>query len=61
MEDFILKYEPNYWIYGHIHTPSQYCIGKTEIICNPHGYIDEPFNGFNKELIIEIKEVINRI
>lgn len=53
MEDFILKYEPNYWIHGHIHTPNRYYIGKTEIICNPHGYIDEPFNGFNRELLIE--------
>lgn len=54
MENFILKYEPNYWIHGHIHTPNQYCIGKTEIICNPHGYIDEPYNGFNGELLIDI-------
>lgn len=54
MENFILKYEPNYWIHGHIHTPSRYNIGKTEIICNPHGYIDEPYNGYDKELIIEI-------
>ena len=28
--------------------------GDTEIICNPHGYIDEKDNGFIKELIIEV-------
>ena len=28
--------------------------GDTEIICNPHGYIDEKDNGFLKELIIEV-------
>lgn len=54
MEDFIFKYQPDFWIHGHIHTPNRYYIGKTEIICNPHGYIDEPYNGYDKELIIEI-------
>lgn len=54
LEDFILQYCPDYWIHGHIHTPSNYTIGKTEIICNPHGYIDELYNGYNKDLIIDI-------
>jgi len=53
MEEFILKHKPDFWIHGHIHTPSRYHISKTEVICNPHGYIDEPYNGFDKELIIE--------
>lgn len=53
MEDFIFKHQPNFWIHGHIHTPIRYQLGKTEIICNPHGYIDEPYNGYEKELIIE--------
>lgn len=54
MEDFILNHQPDFWIHGHIHTPSRYCIGRTEVICNPHGYIDEPYNGFHSELIIEL-------
>lgn len=54
MEGFILKNQPDFWIHGHIHTPTRYHIGKTEIICNPHGYIDEPYNGYEKELIIEV-------
>lgn len=54
MEEFILKHQPDFWIHGHIHTPCRYHIGQTEIICNPHGYIDDPYNGFDKELIIEI-------
>ncbi|MDM1398572.1 hypothetical protein HX049_15595 [Myroides odoratimimus] len=29
-------------------------IGNTQIICNPHGYIDDKDNGFERELIIEI-------
>jgi len=54
LEDMILKYQPLYWVHGHIHTPVRYHIGKTEVICNPHGYIDEKYNGYDKNLIIEI-------
>ncbi|MDM1540408.1 hypothetical protein HX097_12495 [Myroides marinus] len=52
MEYYIIEYQPMYWIHGYIHTPCRYKIGDTEIICNPHGYIDEKDNGFIKELII---------
>ncbi|MGE4512975.1 MAG: metallophosphoesterase [Chryseobacterium sp.] len=54
LEGFILQYQPLYWIHGHIHTPSRYKIGETEIICNPLGYVTEKYNGYEKELIIEI-------
>ncbi|WEK71385.1 MAG: metallophosphoesterase [Candidatus Chryseobacterium colombiense] len=54
LEDLIQEYQPLYWIHGHIHTPSDYKIGATKITCNPHGYIDEKYNGYEKELIIEI-------
>ena len=54
LEDFILQYQPLLWIHGHIHTPSRYKIGETEIICNPHGYVTEKYNGYEKELIVEI-------
>ena len=49
-----MEQQPQYWIHGHIHTPSEYKIGNTQIICNPHGYIMEPYNGYKKELIIEV-------
>ncbi|KUF43403.1 phosphoesterase [Myroides marinus] len=54
LESFIMTHQPQYWIHGHIHSPIQYNIGQTKVICNPHGYIDDRDNGFNKELIIEI-------
>ena len=54
LESTILKHQPQYWIHGHIHTPTKYSIGKTTVLCNPHGYIDEPDNGFDKNLIIEL-------
>lgn len=54
LEATILKYSPAYWIHGHIHQPTKYTVGNTTVVCNPHGYIDEPYNGFDKKLIIEI-------
>lgn len=54
LEDLILEFQPNYWIHGHIHTPSDYMIGSTNVLCNPHGYIDEKYNGYKPELIVEL-------
>jgi Icc-related predicted phosphoesterase len=54
LEDLILKFQPKLWIHGHIHEPINYSIGQTKVICNPHGYINEKYNGYNKELILEI-------
>jgi len=54
LEPMILVYQPQFWIHGHIHTPAQYEIGDTKIICNPHGYISDHYNGFEKNLVIEI-------
>ncbi|MEG0927434.1 metallophosphoesterase [Chryseobacterium sp.] len=54
LEEIIAEHQPLYWIHGHIHTPCRYSIGNTEVICNPHGYIDEKYNGYEKELFIEV-------
>lgn len=54
LEATIDKYQPDFWIHGHIHEPKDYSLGKTRVICNPHGYIDEPYNGYKRELIIEM-------
>lgn len=54
LEDVIKEYQPLYWIHGHIHTPCRYKIDETEVICNPHGYIDEKYNGYDKELLIVV-------
>ena len=54
LEGIIEKFQPDYWIHGHIHTPTNYEIGKTKVICNPQGYVDEKYNGYNRELIIEV-------
>lgn len=54
LDSLISKYQPHYWIHGHIHNPIKYHVGDTIVLCNPHGYMDEPYNGFDKNLIVEI-------
>lgn len=48
------QFSPDLWVHGHIHTPCDYNLNKTRIICNPHGYITDKYNGYQKELIVEI-------
>lgn len=42
----ILEKEPKIWIHGHTHTPCDYTVYNTRVVCNPKGYIHEklPFN-----------------
>lgn len=38
--DRFLEDNPNIscWVHGHVHTPQNYVIGSTHVICHPHGY-----------------------
>lgn len=54
LESFILQHQPDFWIHGHIHVPARYQVGTTTVLCNPHGYIGDPYRGFEPGLIIEI-------
>jgi predicted phosphodiesterase len=41
------------WLHGHIHKSSDYVVGTTRIIANPHGYgLENP--SFNPQLIVEV-------
>lgn len=56
LEEFILD-NPNIrlWCHRHTHSPSDYTIGETRIICNPRGYVRYGENKhFNENLIVEI-------
>jgi Icc-related predicted phosphoesterase len=53
--ELIEVYQPNLWIHGHVHNSSDYHIGRTRIVCNPHGYgAENP--AFNGALVVEIEE-----
>jgi Icc-related predicted phosphoesterase len=43
------------WCHGHVHTPFDYTIGNTRIVCNPRGYEGyEPESGWDSKMFIEI-------
>lgn len=41
------------WLHGHIHSSSDYVVGTTRILANPHGYGFEN-RAFNAQLIVEV-------
>jgi predicted phosphodiesterase len=60
LDDLIYYREPKLWIHGHTHTPLDYTIGETRILCNPKGYSsqfkkDEYENDqFDPFLVVEV-------
>jgi len=54
LTELILTYQPDLWIHGHLHSPSDYRIGKTRVICNPKGYPQENNTGFVADFVVEI-------
>jgi Icc-related predicted phosphoesterase len=49
----IETYQPAIWVHGHIHTSSDYFVGATRVLANPHGYGPENL-AFNSELVVEV-------
>jgi Icc-related predicted phosphoesterase len=49
----IEAYQPALWVHGHVHNSSDYRIGRTRIVANPHGYGNENPR-FNGQLVVEV-------
>lgn len=41
MTGVIMMNRPKLWLHGHTHTPCDYILDETRIVCNPHGYPSE--------------------
>ncbi len=56
LSEFILDHPRiELWTHGHVHTPVDYMIGSTRVVCNPRGYEGfEPDSGWDRNLIINI-------
>lgn len=54
LEHLMVNYKPDLWIHGHTHTPVDYTIENTRIICNPHGYRGFEKTGYNPKLVLDI-------
>jgi len=56
LDPLIEQYQPALWVHGHIHTSSDYFIGRTRVVCNPRGNHPNWLNpAFDPELTIEIE------
>lgn len=51
----IEAHRPALWVHGHVHHSSDYRVGDTRIVCNPHGYGNEN-PGFDGALVVEVGE-----
>jgi len=50
---------PFLWVCGHTHHPIDISVGRTRIVCNPHGFsasADERENGFRWDFVIDTDE-----
>ena len=45
--------QPELWVHGHVHNSSDYRVGRTRLIANPHGYGIENAD-FNGQLVVEV-------
>jgi Icc-related predicted phosphoesterase len=52
--ELIGRYQPTLWVHGHVHNSSDYLVGKTRVLCNPHGYGTENPD-FNGALVVELE------
>jgi predicted phosphodiesterase len=52
LDDFIKNNKIDFWIHGHVHSPFDYMIGKTRVVCNPRGYnFESRFGSFEYKII----------
>lgn len=57
MEAEILRWQPELWVHGHIHSHSDYLIGSTRIFANPRGYqggLEGEDSGFIEDLVVDV-------
>ncbi len=54
LDEVVERSEARLWIHGHVHTSSDYVLGRTRVLCNPGGYPDEANPNFTPDLTIAV-------
>lgn len=55
LDALIEKCGPTLWVHGHVHERSGYRIGKTRLIANPRGYVDEAsYDAFDSAYVVDV-------
>lgn len=54
-KEIIERYQPEAWIFGHVHCPADFTIGQCKMLANPLGYVKSGENNlFRKDAAIEL-------
>ncbi|MCJ2109193.1 metallophosphoesterase [Methylobacterium sp. E-041] len=53
LTDLIERHAPGLWVHGHVHRHADYLVGRTRIVCNARGHIDES-SGFLADMVIDL-------
>ncbi len=53
MDGLIESAHPPLWIHGHTHASIDTHVGKTRIVCNPHGYMTDLNGDFRPKLVVQ--------
>jgi Icc-related predicted phosphoesterase len=54
VDALIQRAQPTLWIHGHTHESIDVRVGKTRILCNPHGYMTECNWDFRQNLVVRV-------
>jgi predicted phosphohydrolase len=55
LDELVAGSRAKLWVHGHIHKQSDYRIGSTRVLANPHGYPDKVNVAFEEALVVEIE------
>lgn len=56
LEGLLLETPPDLWVHGHVHSRSDYRVGKTRVLSNPRGYPGER-TGFDPAFWVDVPRV----
>ncbi|KQP91935.1 metallophosphoesterase [Methylobacterium sp. Leaf117] len=57
LTDLILDRRPDLWVHGHIHHASDYVVGRTRVVCNARGHVEEQ-SGFLPDKLVQVTRTV---
>jgi Icc-related predicted phosphoesterase len=56
----ILDRQSDLWVHGHVHSQSDYMIGRTRVVCNARGHVEDP-SGFDPAFVVSVPDAGGRV
>ena len=54
LEPLIARYQPAFWIHGHVHNSVNVMLGETRVVANPRGYNADENPDYDPALCVEL-------